>query len=71
MMLWKKCVDDNHVLVSVYQALGCMHLPFDMVSGQVPHVSIYRYFKAFPFYSRALCNLKNKYSNDSPAKLWK
>ena len=63
--------DDNHVLVSIPQALGCMHLPFGMSSRQVPHVSIYRTFEASPFCSRVLWNENDKCRNDLPANPWK
>ena len=46
--------DDIHVLVTIPQALGCMQFPFGMSSRQVPHVSIYRYFEASPFYTQDL-----------------
>ena len=60
-----------HLLRHCVIQLGCIVHSVSVSSRQVPHVSIYRYFEASPFYSRVLCNKKNKYRNDSPAKPWK
>ena len=62
--------DNNHVLATIPQAPGCMYLPFNGSSRRVPHVSIYRHFEASPFCSQIVCNEKDKFTNDSPAKPW-